>query len=115
MFLFFEKPLEKASSPRSALLGHLVALAVGSVSLSLFGLLDAPSVLEAGVTGALLPLARGSHPPAGATTLIKPGTPRHPAPPVLFVMVLGVVLLTAASWALNRASGIPVSFNGGDG
>lgn len=48
VFLFFEKPLEKTSSPRSALLGHFVALAVGYVSLSL----DAPSTLETGVTGA---------------------------------------------------------------
>ena len=132
MFLFFEKPLSssaspRSSSPRSALLGHFVALAVGYLSLYVFGLLDAPSVLEVGVTGArvgaatlsvgltgaLLLLARDSHPPAGATTLIVSlgllATPR-----ALFVMALGVVLLTAVSWGLNRVSGVPVSFSGGD-
>lgn len=121
VFLFFEKPLESASSPRSAVIGHLIALAVGYLSLSLFGLLDAPSVLEAGVsgarvgaatlsvglTGALILLAHDAHPPAGATTLIVSlgllSTPR-----ALFVMALSVVLLTATGWAINRAVGVPM-------
>lgn len=84
MFLFFEKPLERGSCPRSALLGHGIALVAGYLSLTAFGLLGAPSVLEVGVsvarigaatlavglTGALILLARDSHPPAAATTLI---------------------------------------------
>ncbi len=123
VFLFFEKPLASGSSPRSALIGHFVALAVSYAVLAAFGLLDAPSVLEVGVswlrvgaaalsvglTGALILLARDSHPPAGATTLIVSlGLLKTPFE--LFIMALGVVLLTTVSWLLNRALGVPVPY-----
>ncbi|MDQ3926404.1 MAG: HPP family protein [Actinomycetota bacterium] len=82
--LFFEQPLAKLSSPRNTLIGHLVAILAGALSLVIFALLDHPSILEEGVTlartgaaalslaltGAILLLLCSSHPPTGATTLI---------------------------------------------
>lgn len=109
------------SSPRSAILGHFIALAVGYLTLALFGLLDAPSVLEVGVsvarigaaalsvglTGALILLAHDSHPPAGATALIV-SLGLLATPQALVVMALSVMLLTATGWAINRTFGVPV-------
>ena len=46
--LFFEQPLAAPSSPRNTLIGHLVAILAGAISLALFGLLDHPSVLTEG-------------------------------------------------------------------
>ena len=88
----------------------------------MFGLLDAPSVLEAGVTLArvgaatlsvalvalLLPPLRASHPPAGATTLLV-SLGLLDQPRQLAWVLAGVVLLTALSWALNRLAGQPVT------
>lgn len=91
--------------------------------LAAFGLLDTPNVLEVGVswsrigaaalsvglTGALILLAHDSHPPAGATALIVSlGLLKTPFE--LFVMALGVVLLTGVGWLLNRALGVPVPY-----
>lgn len=123
VLLFFEQPMAQGSSPRSALTGHFIALAAGYLSLAVFGLLGVPSVLEVGfsvarvgaavlsvgLTGALILLARESHPPAGATTLIV-SLGILAAPPDLLVLALGVVLLTAVSWLLNRAFGVPVPY-----
>jgi CBS domain-containing membrane protein len=120
-FLFFESPMAEASSPRNTLIGHLVAVLAGALSLAVFGLLDHPSVLVEGVTlarvgagslslaltGVVLLLLRSSHPPTGATTLIVSlgllRTPRQ-----MTVLMAGVTLLTAVGWILNRASGVPV-------
>lgn len=66
------------------MVGHLIGAGFGWLGLLLFGLLDAPSALSAGVgwahvgaaalslggTGGLMVLWRVPHPPAGATTLI---------------------------------------------
>ena len=123
VFLFFEKPLAAGSSPRSAVVGHLIALIVSYLTLWAFGLLAAPSVLEVGVsaarvgaaalsvglTGIFILLARDSHPPAGATALIV-SLGLLKTPPELFVMALSVVLLSAVSWGLNRALGVPVPY-----
>jgi len=94
VFLFFETPLSPQASPRNTLIGHGVALLAGCVSLVIFGLLAAPSVLEIGVTApyigaaalsilitmALLIILSSPHPPAGATTLIvSPGLLKTPA------------------------------------
>jgi len=75
-YLFFESPMSRRASPRNALIGHLVGILVGALSLVLFGLLDNPSVLQEGVTftrvgaatlstaltGGILLLLRASHP-----------------------------------------------------
>jgi predicted short-subunit dehydrogenase-like oxidoreductase (DUF2520 family) len=49
-FLFFEQPMAEMSSPRNTLIGHLVAVLAGALSLAVFGLLDDPSILVEGVT-----------------------------------------------------------------
>lgn len=87
----------------------------------IFGLVGAPSVLDAGMTvprigaaalsialtTAVLIILSASHPPAGATTLIV-GLGLLATPALLAVMALGVILLTIVAWLLNRLLGIPV-------
>lgn len=121
VYLCFEKPLDPSASPRNTLIGHGVGLVVGYAALALFGLLHAPSTLQAGVTparigaatlavaltGALLLLLRAPHPPAGATTLLVSlgllATPQQ-----LLAIAVGVVLLTVVCWLINRMAGVPV-------
>lgn len=119
--LFFEQPLAKLSSPRNTLIGRLVAILAGALSLAIFGLLDHPSILEEGVTlarvgagalsvaltGAVLLLLRSSHPPTGATTLIVSLGFLH-TPREMVVLMIGVVLLTVIGWVINRAAGVPM-------
>ena len=120
-FSFFETPLIPQASPRNTLIGHGVALLAGYVSLAIFGLLAAPSVLESGVTPprigaaalsilitmALLILFSSPHPPAGATTLIiSLGFLTTPAQ--LAAIAAGVVLLTIVGWLMNRLLGVHV-------
>lgn len=121
VYLFFESPMAPGASPRNTIIGHFVAVVAGRISLALFGLLDAPSVLETGVSlarvgagtlsvalnGAILLLLRSSHPPAGATTLIVSlgflQTPRE-----MLALMASVVILTIVGWGINRAVGVPV-------
>jgi len=119
--LFFEQPLAKPSSPRNTLIGHLVAILAGALSLAVFGLLDHPSILTEGVTlartgaaalslaltGAVLLLLRSSHPPTGATTLIV-SLGLLQTPPEIAMLMVGVVLLTVAGWVINRTLGAPM-------
>ena len=119
-FLFFEYPLGSESSPRNTLIGHLVAVLAGALSLTIFGLLDHPSVLQEGVTlmrigaaafsmaltGAVLLLLRSSHPPAGASVLIV-SLGLLQTPLEMLMLLIGVVLLTIVGWTINRAFGVP--------
>jgi CBS domain-containing membrane protein len=119
-FLFFETPLAEVGTPRNAIVGHLVAIAAALASLGAFGLLDAPSVYVEGVTpariaavafsvaitGGVLRLLRAAHPPAGATTIIV-SSGLLAKPHQVGAVVGGVVLITAAGWALNRLMGVP--------
>lgn len=119
--LIFGAPLAEHSSPRNTLIGHGVAIVVAYLSLALFGLLHAPSVVQAGVTparigaaalsvaltGAALILLRALHPPAGATTLIVSLGILSTMQAAMMIAV-GVVILTGVGWALNRALGVPV-------
>jgi HPP family len=117
----FEKPTAPESSPDNAIIGHLVGILAGVAAITVFGLLHAPSVLEAGVTLArvgaaalsvalvalALPPLRASHP--------RPGRPpcwsaRGRRPPRQLAWVLaGVLLLTAVAWLLNRLAGLPLA------
>jgi CBS domain-containing membrane protein len=119
-FLFFETPLAEVGTPRNAIVGHLVAIGAALASLGTFGLLDAPSVYVEGVTpariaavafsvaitGGVLRLLRAAHPPAGATTIIV-SSGLLAKPHQVGAVVGGVVLITAAGWALNRLMGVP--------
>jgi len=120
VFLCMESPMEPEASPRNTLVGHGVALAVGIGLLLAFGLSHTGHVgtvfsvrravavaLSVGVTEGLLVLVRSPHPPAGATALIL--TLGLVARPVdALALAVGVLLVTAAAWALNRCLGIPV-------
>lgn len=117
-YLFFESPRSARSSPRNAVIGHFVAIGAGLFSLSLFGVLDNPSILDEGVTlarvgaatfsvataGAALMLFDASHPPAGATVLIVSLGLLTSISQILS-LAAGVLLVTAAGWAINHAFG----------
>jgi len=119
-FLIFETPTAEVGSPRNTIIGHGVGILAAAFALAIFGLLDAPSAFEEGVTfsrvlavalsvaltGGVLRLLRAAHPPAGATTIIVSSGLLAEADQMLAVAV-GVVLLTAAGWLLNRALGVP--------
>lgn len=118
-FLLFYSPRARSASPRNVLLGHLIGATMGWASLALFGLLDAPPALLAGVdesrvgaaalsvggTGALMLLLDAPHPPAGATTLIV-SLGLMPHLWQIPVLMASVLLLTAQGLVINRLAGI---------
>jgi len=118
-FLVFDAPLAPESSPRNAILGHLVGVACAWGSLAVTGLLDAPSAMVAGVsanraiaaglclglTSALMIWLRVRHPPACATTLIV-GLGILARPNQLAILMLGVAILVVEAFVLNRLAGI---------
>lgn len=119
-FLLFHRPLSRAACPRNAVVGHLLAVLLGWLSLVLFGLDDVSPDLKSGVAGArvaaaafsigltsgLMVLLSVPHPPAGATTLIVAlgliHEPRH-----FPLLMLGVALLLVQGFFINRAAGLP--------
>jgi CBS domain-containing membrane protein len=119
-FLIFETPMAEVGTPRNTILGHLVGILAGALSLAIFGLLNAPSLYVGGLsfgrvcamalavalTGGVLRMIRAAHPPAGATTIIVASGLLHTPRQMLDVLV-GVALLTIAGWLLNRAMGVP--------
>jgi CBS domain-containing membrane protein len=119
-FLIFETPMAEVGTPRNTVIGHAVGILAAGLSLAIFGLLDAPSAFEEGVTlarvaavalsvgltGGVLRLLRAAHPPAGATTIIVSSGLLADGDQMLAVAV-GVLLVTAAGWMLNRAMGVP--------
>jgi CBS domain-containing membrane protein len=119
-FLIFETPMAEVGTPRNTIIGHSVGIAAGVLSLTIFGLLDAPSVYVSGVTlervgaialavaltGGVLRLLRSAHPPAGATTIIV-ASGLLAKPRQLLDILIGVLLLTIAGWCLNRLMGVP--------
>lgn len=119
-FLLFYTPLQASASPRNTLVGHLVGVAAGYLSLVLFGLTDAgPAVttgvtagrvgaaaLSLGLTSGAMVLLRAAHPPAGATTLIiSLGILTEPRQ--LAVLMLAVALLVGQGLLINRLAGVP--------
>jgi CBS domain-containing membrane protein len=120
VFVLFESPMEPEASPRNTLLGHGAALVIGYATVSAFGLAHtafvfrglsasraAAAAVSVGLTEALLVFLRAPHPPAGATALIV-SLGLLATPVDLLSLALGVALVTAVAWALNRALGIPV-------
>lgn len=94
-------------------------MAAGIASLAVFGLLDEPSVLREGMTlarvgAAALSLAyaaalilRVPQPPSVSTVLIV-SLRLLRTPHELAAFLIGVALLTAEAWTLNRAVGVHV-------
>ncbi len=119
-FLIFETPMAEVGSPRNTIIGHSVGVLAAVLSLTIFGLLHAPSVYVHGVTparigaialavaltGGVLRVLRSAHPPAGATTIIVASGLLATAMDLADIIV-GVILLTAAGWSLNRLLGVP--------
>lgn len=118
-FLFFYTPRAPVASPRNTLIGHLIGVLAGYVSLQIFGLADQGPALTTGVTASralaaglslgltagVMVLARAPHPPAGATTLIVSlGILREPGD--LAVLMLAVLLLTVQAIVINRLAGL---------
>jgi CBS-domain-containing membrane protein len=119
-FLLFFDPLGPASSPRNAILGHLVGAAAGWVALVAFDLAGQPAALGAGVpwaraaaaalaigtTSGLMALLDLPHPPAGSTTLMV-ALGFMPYAKDLAALVAAVLLLVLQALAINRLAGLP--------
>jgi CBS domain-containing membrane protein len=118
-FLLFYTPTAPAASPRNALGGHLIGCLAGYLALVLFGLTTrgpalalgvtwpnvAAAALSLGLTSGAMVWCRVPHPPAGATTLIVSlGILREPWQ--LAVLMLGVTVLVAQGFVINRLAGI---------
>ena len=118
-FLLFYSPRAPTASPRNTIIGHLIGVVAGYLSLVLFGLTDhgpafAEGVSWARVGAAALSLALTSgfmawllapHPPAGATTLIV-SLGIMPKPSQHAFLMLAVGLLVLQGLVINRAAGI---------
>jgi CBS-domain-containing membrane protein len=119
-FLFFYTPTAPAASPRHTITGHGIGVVCGYFSLVVTGLTMAgpalavgvtwPRVIAAalslGLTSGLMVLLKSPHPPAGATTLIV-SLGILTRPPLLVILMVAVVLLTAQAFVINRLAGIP--------
>jgi CBS domain-containing membrane protein len=119
-FRLFHRSLAASASPRNTVMGHLIAILAGWLSLALMGLTDSPSVLEVGVTwphvvAATLSISLTSglailfhvpHPPAGATALILSLGLFHD-PWKYPILMAGIVLLLLLGLVINRLAGIP--------
>lgn len=118
-FLLFYKPLSETSSPKNAILGHLVGIVCGYLGLAIFGLVGSTSAFLHGVsiqyigsaavaltlTSALTSWWKVEHPPAGATTLIISLGIINTVPD-LAIMIISIVVLCIVGWILNNISGI---------
>lgn len=118
-YLLFFSPRADAASPHNTLVGHAIGLVCGYAA---FWILGTPypgattgalywqrilaAALSLAATGALMILAKASHPPAGATTLIVSlGIITRPA--YLVVIETAVLLLTIQAFCINRFAGVP--------
>ncbi len=113
--------MAEPSSPRNTLIGHLVAVLAGALSLEDARVVHQPEHprgrrdarprrsggAPAGARRVGVAVPAASHPPAGTTALIvRLGLPKTPTQ--LAMIVAGVVLLTVAAWIMNRPAGAPV-------
>ena len=120
-FHYFSRQTAPSTSPRNAILGHLIGTVAGYFSLVVTGLTTAgpaiangvtwPRVIAAalslGLTAGLMILFRASHAPAGATTLIiSLGILTQPWQ--LLVLMIAIILLALQAIAINRLFGVPL-------
>jgi CBS domain-containing membrane protein len=122
-FIVFNRSQSAPSRPRNAVLGHLTGAVAGYLALLVFGLRDAPSVLEGGLTAprigaaalsialtsAAMILLRIEHGPAGATTLIV-SLGFMTSITSLALLMTGVVLLVAEGVLIDRFVGLRVPY-----
>lgn len=119
--LMFETPLRPQASPRNAVVGHLVGIAVGYGTLATFGLTTTGSITQVGMslpriaaasiavatTTLLLNSIAMPHPPASSSTLIVSlGLLHHPGQ--LVIMSAAILTGTSICWLLNTVSGVTV-------
>lgn len=121
-FLLFYRPHAEVSCPRNALVGHLIGALSGLAALAAFGLLGQGPALDhvsaarvgaaaisLGLTAGCMVWAGTPHPPAGATTLIVSLGFLH-TPAAVAVLMVGVTLLVAQGFVINRWAGIDYPF-----
>jgi len=114
-FCIAAQPSEVTSCPRNAVVGHIIGLVCGLVSLGTVGVVEtyavgfgagrvvAASLSLAATSGAMIATQR-VHPPACATTLIVSlGVAATPA--AWGSIPLAVVLLCLLGWGVSRARG----------
>jgi CBS-domain-containing membrane protein len=120
-FLVFVKPTAPAAAPEYTIIGHLIGIGAGWLSLVCSGLEKAAPSLAAGditwqrvgavalsmaLTTGLMVGFRKLHPPACATTLIIAlGFVREPAQ--FLLLLAGVALLSLQALGINRLAGLP--------
>ncbi len=117
-FLLIYRPHAIVSSPRNTVCGHLVGAASGLVALTVTGLVHhgaAPhhmtavrvgaAAISLGLTTGVMIWLNVPHPPAAATTLII-GLGFLDDPAGVGVLMLGVLLLVAQGFLVNRLAGI---------
>jgi mannose-6-phosphate isomerase-like protein (cupin superfamily) len=134
VFLVFNRSQTEAARPRNIVLGHAVGVTVGYLSLVVFGLAHAPSVIDGGLTAtrigaaalsialtsAVMIVLRVEHGPAGATTLIV-SLGFVTTPLSMGLLMAGVCGLAAIGVAIDRLVGLQLPLwsgehrhNGGD-
>jgi CBS domain-containing membrane protein len=118
-FLLFSLTSSPMACPRNAIVGNVVALAVGYLCLILTGLTGAGSALTVGITwprviavtlsialtSGLLDLLHVQHPPAGTSTLIV-SLGLITTPWKLGIILASIVLLVLLAIIINRLAGI---------
>lgn len=121
--LMSETPHRPQASPRNALVGHGVGIALATAALVVFGLRHSGPITEVGVSGAriaatalalglttlLLHLIGTPHPPSGASVLVITLGLLH-TPPQLGVMAAAVPATVLLLWGLNRLAGVRTGF-----
>ncbi|MHC3474792.1 HPP family protein [Streptomyces sp. 7R007] len=119
-YLLLAHPESVSARARSAVTGHVLAVAVGLGCLAAFGLWSHPSVAEqhhdtfpqigaqalaVGVTLFLLHLCNAHHPPAAATALLITSGICRPGPP-LYGLLVGLALVLAIAPVLTAAAAL---------
>ncbi|MEV7614250.1 HPP family protein [Streptomyces sp. NPDC089799] len=90
------------AQPRSLVAGHLLCAGLGYAALHLLGSSPWTAALAAGVSLAVMALARTPHSPAAATTVVV--VLQSPAPARFLPLLAGsTLLLVLAGWAASRA------------
>ncbi len=89
-FLLFYTPTAASASPRNAISGHLIGLAMGALTLAIFGLLHAGPTINEGVS---IPHIGTAAPSLGATCglMIWLGVPQPPAGATTMIVSLGMI------------------------